>query len=324
MKTSVALCTYNGERYLAEQLASIAAQTHPVDEIVLCDDGSTDSTLAIAQYFQAQGLPLHLYHNSENLGFVRNFAKAITHCTGDIIFLCDQDDCWYPPKVATMLKAFAESMEVLLVFSDGDLVDSKAKSLECRLWQALPSQPTPYPTFHHLLNNDWITGAACAFRKQLIPLVLPFPSCDWVHDAWLGVIASIHGKVTALPTPLIAYRQHNNNQIGLPPPNLHQHLQKISRLISTPHAETAEKYAPLLIRLPPNHSLQPFLAGKLRHLQRRQPVSGKMLSIFKGIALEIGNRGYWHYANGWKSIMRDVGLVMYQTMRGIPPPSPPR
>jgi glycosyltransferase involved in cell wall biosynthesis len=323
-RISVALCTYNGERYLAEQLASIAAQSHPVDEIILCDDGSSDATLTIAQHFQAQGLPLQLYRNNENLGFVKNFAQAITHCTGDIIFLCDQDDCWYPQKVATMLKFFTESAEVLLIFSDGDLVDSEAKPLGCHLWQALPTQPMAHPTFHDLLNNDWITGAACAFRRELIPVALPFPSHDWVHDAWLGIIASIHGRVMALSTPLIAYRQHNHNQIGLKPPTFRLHLQKIHRLISTPHTETAEKYLPLLSHLSPTHPLYSFLSGKLRHLQHRQPVSGKTLSILKGIALEISNRGYWDYANGWQSIMRDVSLALYQTMCGTPPPSSPR
>lgn len=324
MKTSVALCTYNGERYLAEQLASIAAQTHPVDEIVLCDDGSTDSTFAIAQAFQAQGLPLRLYRNSNNLGFVQNFAQAITHCTGDIIFLCDQDDYWYPSKVATMLQAFAASTEVLLVFSDGDLVDSNAKPLACRLWQALPTQPVPHPTFQHLLNQDWITGAACAFRRELSAVAIPFPSQGWVHDAWLGVLASIYGKVTALPTPLIAYRQHTHNQIGLKPPRLRQCLQKIARLLCTPHTETAEKYIPLLPHVPTNHALHSFLAGKLRHLQHRQPKSGSLLSVFNGIALEISQRGYWHYANGWKSVIRDVSLALCQTMRGTPPPSSSR
>lgn len=320
MKISVALCTYNGEHYLAEQLESIAAQTHPVDEIILCDDGSSDTTLAIAQRFQAQGLPLHIHRNAENLGFVGNFAQAITRCTGDIIFLCDQDDLWYSDKVVTMLNVFAESAAVLLVFSDGDLVDSTSNKLECRLWQALPTKPTPNPTFHDLLNNDWITGAACAFRRELISIALPFPAQGWVHDAWLGIIASTHGNVVALPNNLIAYRQHSHNQIGLKPPTLRRYLHKISRLITTPHADTVERYSPLLSKLSPKHSAHSILLGKLKHLQRRQPISGKICPILKGIVLEISNRGYWHYANGWQSIMRDLGLLMYQIMRGIVSP----
>ncbi len=99
MKTSVAMCTYNGESYLDEQLQSILEQTEPIDEIVICDDGSIDKTLSIIEKFIKAGTPIRLILNQKNLGYTRNFEKAICLCSGDIIFLADQDDIWMPEKV---------------------------------------------------------------------------------------------------------------------------------------------------------------------------------------------------------------------------------
>jgi glycosyltransferase involved in cell wall biosynthesis len=318
-RLSVALCTYNGGQYLAEQLESIAGQTLPVDEIILCDDGSTDQTLAIAQHFLTQGLPITIHRNPQRLGFIENFSQAIRLCSGDIIFLCDQDDLWMPNKVKEITQVFTRSPTTWLVFSDGELVDSATQPLDCRLWQALPTYPSIHPAFQELLNNDWITGAACAFRKELVDHALPIPE-SWVHDAWLGLIASAYGEVEALPEPLIAYRQHAHNQIGLPPPSLRQAFRKIIRLLTTSHTETPEKYLMLPYRLPINHPLQELVTGKLRHLHNRQVHTQRL----KGIGTEILNRGYWQYARGWRSIIRDLGLLTYQTIQRIPPASAPK
>ncbi|SKA84114.1 Glycosyl transferase family 2 [Thiothrix eikelboomii] len=315
MKLSVALCTYNGEKYLAEQLESIARQTLTVDEILVCDDQSTDHTLSIAQQFLHQGLPLKIYQNPQRLGFSRNFAQAIQRCQGDIIFLCDQDDRWHPDKVAVMLSYFSQHPETLLLFSNGELVNAEAQPLNCQLWQALPSQPSVNPSFLDLLNHDWITGAACAFRRELIDYALPIPPY-WIHDAWLGLIASAVGEVKAIPDLLIQYRQHDNNQIGLKPPTLKQKIAKLHQLVTTQPITTPEKYAPLLERLPASHPQHPYLAGKIRHLANRQH-SHRLTGIFK----EILNNGYTQYAHGWKSVVRDLLLLSYQTRLGIQPPS---
>lgn len=311
MKLSVALCTYNGEKYLAEQLESIAQQTQAVDEILVCDDQSTDRTLDLAQQFLQQGLPLKIYQNPQRLGFSRNFAQAIQRCSGDIIFLCDQDDRWYPEKVAVMLSQFTQHPDALLIFSNGELVNAQSQPLNCQLWQALPKPPNATPSLLDLLNNEWITGAACAFRRELIDYALPIPP-HWVHDAWLGLIASAVGKVKAIPDLLIQYRQHDNNQIGLKPPTLKQKMAKVLDLMATQHTATPAKYNPLLERLPASHPQRPYLAGKIRHLENRQQ-QPRLAGIFK----EILNNGYTQYANGWKSVVRDLMLLSYQTLPHI-------
>ena len=315
IKVSIALCTHNGEKYLLEQLDSIAAQTHAADEIILCDDNSNDDTVAIAQQYRHQGLPLKIYQNEKQLGFVRNFSQAIQQCTGDIIFLCDQDDRWHSDKVSITLSHFSQHPNVLLIFSNGDLVNKETQPLNSRLWQALPTPPNQSPNFQELLNNDWITGAASAFRRELIEKALPIPS-HWVHDAWLGLIAATFGQVRAIPDVLIQYRQHENNQIGLKPTTLKQKFSKALYLISTPHYEIPEKYYPLLDRLPNSHVQYQYVLGKIRHLENRQH-RNRLRGIFK----ETMNKGYSQYANGWKSIIRDIMLLSYQTLHRIQPPS---
>lgn len=315
MNISIALCTYNGEDYLAEQLTSIAAQTQPVQEVILCDDKSSDDTLAIAHQFHAQGLPLKIHCNPQRLGFIANFSKAISLCTGDIIFLCDQDDIWQENKVTTTITYFQQNPDTLLTFSNASLVTHDATSLNYTLWDALPSFPELQPSFHDLLNNDWVTGAACAFRTSLRERALPIPP-DWIHDAWLAVIAAAEGQVSAIPEQLFAYRQHSHNQIGIKPPTLQKKFSKIMHLITTPHTETDTKYFPLQERLPSKHSTQVEIATKIKHLQNRQPASGTCLATIRGILIEILNKRYFYYANGWYSIIRDILLLVWQKLFG--------
>jgi glycosyltransferase involved in cell wall biosynthesis len=311
MKLSVAICTYNGEFYLAEQLTSIAKQIIPINEIILYDDQSTDNTLQIAQRMQAQGLPIKIYQNPQRLGFIDNFSQAIQACTGDIIFLCDQDDIWKENKVSVTLNYFQNNPQTLLTFSDGELVDSIVQSLDCSLWQALPRYPKITPEFIDLLNNDWLTGAACAFRRELIQYALPLPKY-WVHDAWLGIIASTFGNVIGIPEKLIYYRQHQKNQIGLKPPTLKIRVEKLICLATTLHKDKLEKYHILLNYVPTDSLQRSYIMGKIHHLENRLN-NKKVIGIFK----ELFKGGYHKYANGWISFFRDVILLIVQTTHYI-------
>ncbi|MBA3247724.1 MAG: glycosyltransferase family 2 protein [Pyrinomonadaceae bacterium] len=187
MKLSVAMCTYNGARYLQEQLASLAAQTRPPDELVVCDDCSTDETRAILEEFRARAaFPVRLYFNEQNLRVVRNFAKAISLCGGDIIALCDQDDVWLPEKLSRFEAEFARAPEIGLVFSDLEVVDEDLRPLGFRAWQSfwvdfgereqrLFAQGR---AFDVLLTRNMVTGAAMAFRATYKDLVLPIPEIE--------------------------------------------------------------------------------------------------------------------------------------------------
>ncbi|MGA9069058.1 MAG: glycosyltransferase, partial [Terracidiphilus sp.] len=125
LRISVALCTYNGERYLREQLNSIASQTRVPYEVVICDDNSTDATLDIVESFvQSVSFRVRVEHNSFRLGSTHNFEKAIQSCTGDLIALCDQDDVWRPDKLSVQAARLESDSSIGGLFSDASLVDS--------------------------------------------------------------------------------------------------------------------------------------------------------------------------------------------------------
>ena len=124
MKFSVAMCTYNGAAYLEEQLDSIARQIRLPDELVVCDDNSSDESLRILRSFAARSaFPVRLHSNESNLGSTKNFEKAICLCSGDVIALADQDDVWHPEKLAILEREFSSTPDVGLVFTDAEIVD---------------------------------------------------------------------------------------------------------------------------------------------------------------------------------------------------------
>src|ERR1700723_2014959 len=137
-RISVALCTYNGERFLRHQLESIQQQTRLPDELVVCDDRSTDQTFAIVREFAARvSFPIVIVQNPETLGSARNFEKAIRLCTGDLIALSDQDDLWYPNRLQRSEHEFIAHPQAGLVFSDADVIDEQNRPLGATLWQQL-------------------------------------------------------------------------------------------------------------------------------------------------------------------------------------------
>ena len=220
LSLSVALASYNGERYLAEQLYSIARQTRLPDELVISDDASTDSTPAIVRDFAATvSFPVRFLQH-ERLGTTRNFELAIAACQGDIIFLCDQDDVWYPGKTKIIEAAFMNQPHAGAVFTDADVVDENLRPLGSQLWRFFrfksgeQAQLAAGDALGVLLRHPVATGATMAFRSSFRDFLLPMPP-TW-HDAWIALLIGAASHLVALPTPLIAYRQHSHNQVGVP------------------------------------------------------------------------------------------------------------
>jgi glycosyltransferase involved in cell wall biosynthesis len=217
---SVALATDNGERYLAKQLDSISRQTRLPDELVISDDSSVDATLDIIRDFSRHApFPIKLHINKTRLGTTRNFDKAIRACSGDIIFLCDQDDVWYQNKISLSEKCFINKPETGIVFSDADVVDQDLHPYGTRLWkyrrfnlreQRLVSDQRADVV---LLRHFLVTGATMSFRSGYLDIVLPIPEAC-LHDAWIALIISATSNLTLISTPQIAYRQHSANQFG--------------------------------------------------------------------------------------------------------------
>lgn len=232
---AVVLCTYNGVRYLPEQLDSLLGQSRPPDQLVIVDDDSSDGTWTLLEAFadraHGTGVDVRLERNPENLGYRRNFERAVGLARADLIFLCDQDDIWYPGKIARMEAEFLARPGLLLLHTDARLVDAQGKALDCSLFDALEitseeiAQVHAGDAFEVLMRRNVVTGATAAFRAEILGQAIPFPEM-WVHDEWLAVVASVSGEVDCLETPLIEYRQHGGNQIGV---QLRSTRQKLAR-----------------------------------------------------------------------------------------------
>lgn len=213
---SVAMCTYNGEQFLKEQLVSILNQTVPPDEIIICDDQSKDNTVQVAKSVLANwNGKWRVIENEWNLGFRKNFEKAIQLCHGDIIFLSDQDDVWFPDKIEKMIKVFEEFPDVVLAFHDAELVDEELREIAPSFWYILDFMPERFwrGDYRQLLGANIVQGSACAFRRELVGRACPFPEAA-VHDEWLALAALSLGVVYPVSSVLLKYRQWGNNEIG--------------------------------------------------------------------------------------------------------------
>lgn len=221
MKISVALCTYNGAKYLQQQLDSIATQTRPPDELVACDDASNDETVAILKRFaEKAAFPVQIFENEANLGLVKNFERAVEKCTGDIIALSDQDDVWMPEKLERFERVFATEPETGLVFCDATVTDEELKPTGWKLWDMTfrrrdRKRFTDGRAVEVLLEYNVVTGAAMAFRSRFRDAILPIPKLtDFIHDGWISLAVATRSRIRFVDEPLIKYRQHPDQQLG--------------------------------------------------------------------------------------------------------------
>ncbi|MDO4174806.1 MAG: glycosyltransferase family 2 protein [Eubacteriales bacterium] len=226
MKISVAVCTYNGEPYIREQLESILAQSRSVDEIVVGDDGSSDKTIEIVtNVLQKSDVSYRILQNKK-LGVAQNFATTIQACDGDIVFTSDQDDVWMPNKVKRIEEQFCDP-EVALVFTNALLVNHKLESLSRKLWEVYPFDQAQVETsfLDILLKYNVVTGATMAFRREQFLQMLPIPS-GCLHDEWIAIRSVQFGKAIALDEMLIQYRQHGGNVVGAKKESFFQKTEK--------------------------------------------------------------------------------------------------
>ncbi len=223
-KISVAVCTYNGEKYIEKKLNSILNQTLSVDEIVVCDDCSSDKTIAILNSFKDKFPSIfRIYSNPENLRSNKNFEKAISLCTGDFIFISDQDDLWRPEKVATIINVFKSNPSAEGVFSDANFIDENDNEIykEMSLWQSVcffdRQNDIPINLYESLINiGNFLTGATLCLRKEVLPFCIPFETIDsFIHDEWLAYVLSKRNTLFLTKEKLISYRLHSNQQLGV-------------------------------------------------------------------------------------------------------------
>lgn len=201
---SVAMATYNGASHLRVQLDSLAGQTRRPDELVVCDDGSTDDTIAIAERF-ADSAPfaVRIHRNPSNLGVLRNFEKALSLCGGDHIFLSDQDDAWLPAKIARVMQIFAERPGRHLVINDKIIADEQLAPTGATMLGNIRGFGSP--------DTNFVAGCCAAFTAAWRDFVLPIPAGPPAHDSWIVGLAHRIGAAFILEEPLQLYRRHVRN-----------------------------------------------------------------------------------------------------------------
>lgn len=224
MKISVALCTYNGEKFLHKQIDSILNQTCKVNEIVVCDDCSTDSTLTILEEYKKNNPEIFQIHqNKVNLKSNKNFEKAIALCSGDYIFLSDQDDVWRNDKVEKTLVVFNQNPEAEGVFSNGTLINDVGEVIykDNSLWDSFSFYESkidqPIDLFDFLITHgNYLTGATLCIRKEVKNFCFPFMTMeDFLHDEWLSSILTKKRTLFYSTEKLISYRLHDSQQLGI-------------------------------------------------------------------------------------------------------------
>lgn len=216
MDVSVALCTYNGEDYIEEQLESILNQTYDLYEIVVFDDDSGDNTASILQGYEDKFPDLFdINFNEKNLGVSRNFDRCIRHCEGEVIAISDQDDIWHEEKIARQVKAFQQN-DAVLVFHNSTLVSDGTDIGD--LWSQVSYSPGTarqrQQALNRLFKNNFVQGATTLFDANLRSHLLPIPeTCQ--YDYFLAFISLALGGLYDIDEELIKYRQHEDQDTGL-------------------------------------------------------------------------------------------------------------
>jgi glycosyltransferase involved in cell wall biosynthesis len=235
MKIDILLATYNGEKYIKDQMESILNQSYSQFSVLIRDDGSTDRTIEIIKkYEEIYKLNLTKIHDDlGNLGSSKCFMELLKHSEADYIMFCDQDDTWLPNKVEITIGKLLELEEIygtktpILVFTDLKVVNKELNIISESFWKYQKLNPDISRNWKMLLANNVITGCTIMINRNAKEVVLPFKSFKMIYDHWLGVNVSKHGIVDYINTQTILYKQHGENVIGGHKFNLKHVFKKI-------------------------------------------------------------------------------------------------
>ena len=319
LNITVALCSFNGEAFLEEQLASLAAQTKLPDEVVIGDDHSTDSTLELIERFRRSApFPVRVLTQDANAGTSANFTDTARSSHGDIVFLSDQDDRWVRHKVERMVAEFDRHPEMLVLHTNARLVDASGAPLGTDLFNAMEISNSEIScvksghAFDALIRRNIATGATMAVRRRLLDLALPTPH-NWLHDEWLATIAAGlgQGTVGVLEEHLIDYRQHDRNQIGARRPSVREKIDRMFRSRGNFHAQQTRRVRVLRDKIVSLGSLisndkVEMLDEQLVHLSFRASLPSNRLLRVGPVLHEVAAGRYARYSTGLRSVVRDI------------------
>ncbi len=319
MNISIAICTYNGEKYLQEQLESFARQTRLPDEVVVCDDKSSDGTHKILKKFAEKVFfPVKLHFNEQNFGYLKNFEKAIELCTGDVIVLSDQDDVWREDKLELFEAEFAKSEKIGMVYADAELVNESLVPLGLTMWQQMDFAVAEQQEFVNgkafdlLLKDGYVYGSSMAFRSRYRDLILPIPlDTQFIHDNWIALMVSAVADVYLINELLVKYRQHQGQSIGMRPDK----GTKLKKTINA--ARRTNKYEGLINqmniaeqRLTDSSYATTKTVSKIEavrnHLYVRTCLPKKISARLLKVSQELLKKRYHLYSNGFRSAVKDL------------------
>jgi len=317
----VAMCVYNGGRYLRTQLDSIAGQSEPPRRMVVVDDGSNDGSWEMLnEWVPTAGFPVTLARNARNLGVVRNFEKASKLLLDevDVVFFSDQDDRWFPNKLATVMDVFASDPEAGLVHCDAELVDSEGRPRGMRLFAALlitdreRLDVAAGRAYRAYIRRNLVTGAGCASRANVLAQAMPFSEL-MVHDEWVAFVASVTSQVRMLDEPLMEYRLHPSNIVGLPLPNATRWWRTVIRALLEPQVprqveriarlEEMRAYARRIEAAP---DVLTCLDSAICHAKHRANLPRNPFGRFQAVLGEWRRGQYCRWSSGRASMLHDL------------------
>jgi glycosyltransferase involved in cell wall biosynthesis len=316
---SIAMAVYNGARFLPAMLESLAAQTLLPDELVICDNCSSDDSRALVEDFARRApFAVKLYVNEHNLGPDANFERAFSLCTRDIIFPADCDDFWQPHKLEAMAARFAESEEVGLVMCDRELVDEKLRPLRRTWCEEVGCGPQVHRRIARgrldALLRTQLGGNVMAFRACFLPLILPIEEPWYVgYDHWVAMLVGSVARVAFVAKPLVLFRLHPNQASQkMTLLNPAEHLRR--RITNRPVARYL-LLAPLILKrllVSEHFPAPPFkltqIAQWATHSTARMALPRAFVPRLAAIAIELASFRYHRYSNGFRSAIKDALL----------------
>ncbi|MEN8147455.1 MAG: glycosyltransferase family 2 protein [Campylobacterota bacterium] len=207
---AIVVATYNGETYIAEQLESISQQSYKNFNVIIVDDASSDGTVAVIQSFMDK-LPLKLIQNENNLGYIKNFEKALSLADADYVAPCDQDDIWTSDKLQVLVDNIDDAT---LVYSNSELVDAEGNSLNRTLSKKLKNNFISTRSALSFVFDNCVSAHAMLFKKELLDSIFPFPKTLY-FDAWIAANAASSNGIKYIDQNLVLYRQHATNTLSI-------------------------------------------------------------------------------------------------------------